>query len=184
MIWIRKRKEKEIEDYVLSLCIHHQFSYPEDSLLELAKRMGIEVRKTHFDDFNICGMLFLPEFSDDEEEKMESVKIFLRSDDCPERRTFFLAHELGHFCLHKNQKTAYRLDRNECKAEESEANCFAYNLLMPRKKFQEARRFLRDDIGSLASYFSVSRSAIWHRVNGFSSGIPGGECPRCMPSKA
>jgi Zn-dependent peptidase ImmA (M78 family) len=174
MVWIKKEKEEEIENCVEDLCIQHQFSYPEDSLLELAKRMGIEVRKTHFDDSNICGMLFLPEFSDNEEEKGESVKIFLRSDDCPERRTFSLAHELGHFCRHKNQKIAYRIDYNGLNDEESEANCFAANLLMRRKKFQEARRIFGDDVGSLSSYFSVSRSAILNRINWLDRGNTNG----------
>lgn len=94
-------------------------------------------------------------------------RIFIESDMNPERKKFALAHELGHHLLHKGEK--FRLDNFDGstilddKEQESEANYFAANLLMPAsamlRKISEGTT-----VGELAVYFGVSAAAVRNRI--------------------
>lgn len=90
--------------------------------------------------------------------------------DSPLRQKFTLAHELGHYILHKSEITSKHEDYillrdNEYTAMEREANEFAAELLMPRDKFRncvESRE--ATTIKDLAQKFEVSANAVRYRA--------------------
>lgn len=85
------------------------------------------------------------------------------------RRRFTIAHELGHYCLHKDflDSTGMILERSNrsfiIRDKEIEADEFAAELLMPKvhfiKKYDELK-----NISSLSNYFLVSKLAIETRI--------------------
>lgn len=93
-----------------------------------------------------------------------------------ERRTFTIAHELGHLFLHMGyminselwnrppHETYYRFGDS---LKEYQANEFAAALLMPKKKYKEIMdQFTEGNIvetGKIADYFKVSVSAASNR---------------------
>lgn len=100
-------------------------------------------------------------------------KILINSQEIDYRRRFTLAHELGHFVLHKDIKEdiLYRSDNfidsdgldQESKDREVEANCFAAALLMPRKTV-ELLVSLKFKTSEMAKLFDVSTSAMQYRL--------------------
>jgi Zn-dependent peptidase ImmA (M78 family) len=88
-----------------------------------------------------------------------SFKIFLPDYVSVERNRFTIAHELGHYVLHreagKRQKAA-RLINKENKREEWEANWFAAGFLMPKTMFLEKFEEFEGRPVALARHFRVS----------------------------
>ena len=94
----------------------------------------------------------------------------------PKNRQYFtIAHELGHYFLHKDilrekslvvdgDTILYRLDNGLSNIQESEANYFAASLLMPEDKVRDAWEFFNGDIAKCAKLFNVSLSAMSIRV--------------------
>lgn len=103
--------------------------------------------------------------------------IYINPTETPERQRFTIAHELGHFLMHKDvlshegdefvdslKQAVISLNRsNDVKESterkrEIEANQFAAALLMPEKEFKKI--FLEsNDLEKIASLFRVSQSA-------------------------
>lgn len=98
--------------------------------------------------------------------------IYVNVDNSIARRTYTVAHELGHYFL-KHKPDEYGLYRrnnsyNGIKEQkEKEADYFAANLLMPesmiRKELKEYP-FLKSSIQLLANMFGVSPSAMAYRL--------------------
>lgn len=101
------------------------------------------------------------------------------------RRRFTLAHELGHFLLHRellgdgvDDNKAFRSDleignfknANIKKSHEVEANRFAAQLLMPKKILIENTKTC-SSIEELASKFGVSTHAMAIRLSGLGFGL-------------
>ncbi len=96
------------------------------------------------------------------------------------RKRFTMAHELGHFVLHKNKLDSLRsiFDSNQYQAdgiteeEETEANDFAAEILMPEDKvreiFAETMRSQNNNedrtIEEMSKIFQVSKMAIKLRL--------------------
>ena len=101
------------------------------------------------------------------------------------RQRFTIAHELGHYILHKgvkkdglfvdNVKVMFRRQNSTVRElkQEKEANAFAASILMPRalvekesEKLYRNGKFLTDDeiVKSLASTFKVSTIAMTYRL--------------------
>lgn len=82
----------------------------------------------------------------------------------PARKNFTIAHELGHYCLHRNQKNKFEdhtFFRNKnSSTEESQANIFAAELLMPEEEFLNVINRGVDTITELSEEFSVSTLAV------------------------
>jgi Zn-dependent peptidase ImmA (M78 family) len=84
------------------------------------------------------------------------------------RRRYTLAHELGHYILHKEKNvdivdtTFFR--NNETDSTEYMANEFAAKLLMPEDKVRESVNRGIKNIGELAEKFEVSASAMKYRI--------------------
>lgn len=88
----------------------------------------------------------------------------------PTKKRFILAHELGHFELHRNKQKGFN-DTDETlnhwyhhsySTEEIEANEFAAEYLMPSDIFRhecEGKSFNHEVIGYLANRFQVSKTA-------------------------
>ena len=90
---------------------------------------------------------------------------------CPERERFTIAHEMGHFLLHRERQRQFQCDKSGATSGqddgrniEREANAFASQLLMPR---DDLDRFLGDQrkinlrlLSDIAGKFKVSFEAV------------------------
>ena len=118
-------------------------------------------------------------YATDQDEMLEEAKlipqektILVKNDNAPiTRKLFSIAHEIGHFVLHKHDKERYRmninnlnkLDDDEMK-DEQEANAFAAELLMP---YNETKEMLLKgyDIQDIMNYFNVSYAFAVYRTS-------------------
>lgn len=97
--------------------------------------------------------------------------ILVNINDSPRRQIFTIAHELGHWLLHKeillsNPETGILFRRplgNEKDPIEQEANCFAANLLVPEFMLTKYLGYTRDET-KLAEIFNVSQQVIGYRM--------------------
>lgn len=91
--------------------------------------------------------------------------------DCPERSRFTIAHELGHFVLHRAQQLRFECDKSGMTSGqfagrniEREANEFASNLLMPldvlRQRLGDQRKVTLNLLSDIARTFQVSFEAL------------------------
>lgn len=86
----------------------------------------------------------------------------------PNRQRFTIAHELGHYFLHRDHGdfVDQALFRKELQSDrrEFEANSFASRLLMPASDFQDASRRFNADLDLVAKQFGVSAAAAKFRA--------------------
>lgn len=87
----------------------------------------------------------------------------------PKRQRFTLAHELGHFCLHKGKndvvfedEVLYRIENSS--SIEYAANEFASRLLIPQDRLEEKINEGVTDLKELSDFFDVSQDAMRYRV--------------------
>ncbi len=100
--------------------------------------------------------------------------IFVNPKARAERKRFTVAHELGHFVLHRAMQVTFNCDKESVyagidtlKAIEREADDFASNLLMPGNMLRDRIDGKRIDIhllGDLAKEFDVSLEAMCIRL--------------------
>ena len=101
--------------------------------------------------------------------KDNKICVELNKREHPYRMRFTLAHELGHYLLHKKEldKEGQILERSSYtlndKKMESQANQFAARLLMPSYKIKELFRN-HNMIPELSDYFQVSEIALGFRL--------------------
>jgi len=143
------------------------------NVLEIPKHLGIEFKKA-FLPTGISGML----------ERSESgFRITTNALDPYTRQRFTLAHELGHFMLHRHligvgegvdDDRAYRSTETGKyhnteigPEEETQANRFAANLLMPIELVEFHRKKLNAGVSKMAKLFQVSKNSMFIRM-----GIP------------
>ncbi|SFR39397.1 protein of unknown function [Marinobacter gudaonensis] len=92
----------------------------------------------------------------------------------PKRQRFTLAHELGHYVLHRWQCQKFEdtklFRNNETNPMEAEANRYAADLLMPEPEFRNYINTVSKNINDIADYFDVSAYAVRVRAKnlGFS----------------
>ena len=91
--------------------------------------------------------------------------IYVNQFDHPTRQCFTVAHELGHYFLHRNVNSdiLYREKSNSDSDIEKEANEFAAELLMPESAIR-AYWPIADSIQNLANIFGVSYLAMKTRL--------------------
>jgi Zn-dependent peptidase ImmA (M78 family) len=110
------------------------------------------------------------------EENSSVYEIVVNRNDGPKRKRFTIAHELGHFFMHKHLisrslQPAYRAEIGTMKKNdlikdfhEIEANRFAASILLPeqivRQKYAEGMR-----VNEIADYFEVSYMAAGFRLD-------------------
>jgi Zn-dependent peptidase ImmA (M78 family) len=97
--------------------------------------------------------------------------IYVNADDAPNRQTFTVAHELGHYILdHKanEYEVLLRLPSVKTTPVEKEANCFAAAILVPREMLKSAMKeysLSNKEIDLLATMFGVSSKTMEFRLN-------------------
>lgn len=138
-------------------------SAPPVDVYEIARNEGLEIEVKDFgDEFNDISGYIKPEIR----------KIFVNERDPENRRKFTVAHELGHWILHRDKLESepekyavlYRipLGRPQEDPVEQEANCFAANLLVPDEMLAARREGKSNE--ELAVEFKVSRDVIGYRL--------------------
>lgn len=152
-------------------------------LRELMAREGLATYPVDVDAVaKLLGLTVLLEPMDDElsgflELRGDSWVAGINAYHHPVRRRFTLAHEVGHFVLHRDAQTDFR-DRtfarrtNDPSKMERQADDFAADLLMPAASVIEAiGRGLRN-LNDLAQAFNVSSLAMRYRLQslGYSTG--------------
>lgn len=137
------------------------YSVPPIPVLEIAESVGVDVLfadlGVHRD--KVAG------FCD-----FENARLYVNERDPMNRQTFTMAHELGHWVLHREFFLRHpdrypvlpRFQRvTESDVFEKEANVFAANLLVPSRLLNPVRR---NNVAMLAHVFMVSRTMMEHRL--------------------
>lgn len=155
------KSKKEAEDM---LAKHNIERLPIDPRM-IAKKEGLDVI---FFDPQSADMKRISGFLDVEEKK-----IFVNSQNSVNRQTFTIAHELGHWLMHRDiikkdpgRYLVFRVDQMGMPSldpMESEANAFAANLLVPMPTL--LRLSEKYSIKELSEIFLVSVSVISNRLN-------------------
>ena len=136
------------------------YDAPPVSPLDIAASLGLTIAPVSMPDEykDVAGFLDQPKKT-----------IFINSDETFARQMFTIAHELGHFILHKdiideNPEQYNILFRNspfkDDRPMEQEANCFAANLLVPQEMLRKYKRYPNT---LLATLFQVSPEVIGYR---------------------
>jgi Zn-dependent peptidase ImmA (M78 family) len=156
-------RQKEI-DAVITRSI--PLRYPDYDLYQICETLGIRFFDADLDGLqreDVSGVI--------SETEAGEVYVFLNQKMTPSRKTFTLAHELGHYFLghvdknHKFRVDKYYYDSSQEAHQESEANYFAASLLMPEREFKRMMDLFGEyNYEDLARYFGVSVSAVKNRV--------------------
>lgn len=134
----------------------------------IARAEGLKIHKGKLEE-GVSGILVV--------DKGNSV-IFVNESEIPTRQRFTIAHEIGHFLLHKPEgvhvdksfSVAFRNLRSSSgeESQEIEANQFAAELLMPstiiEKKYTKGVSISDKDVETLADFFQVSQQAMTIRL--------------------
>lgn len=165
MALLNREDLQKIDTIIENLRMQTGLSFPEDNLVELAKSLGVEVYESKFNKYeNVDGFLEYPK------KETDRPKIFLNKDRSSQRKKFTLAHELGHYVLHKKSERKYRVDpfnytdNDEATKEETEANYFAAALLVPEDKLKSVLALTNGNIEATSEYFGVSKPVIENRI--------------------
>lgn len=130
-------------------------------VFDIAERFQIQIKIVNMPDNMQAVAGFLSQ---------DGKAIYVNADDAPNRQTFTVAHELGHFFLdHKPEERGvlFRITTLNNTPIESEANCFAANLLVPEEKIRKVisdYHLKASDAGLIAKIFGVSEEVILHRL--------------------
>lgn len=164
----------EIIEKASALCEEYDINtYPVD-IVNLCNKNGITVFEeylpTHVSGFIIIQSQILKKYNTN---KLIVVNLL----DAPSRRRFTIAHELGHYVLHRQHDVemyAHR-DAGQNNSIEREANIFASNVLMPKYLVQKELDNISFDywessydaflIYKISNAFAVSEAAARVRLN-------------------
>ncbi len=156
---------KRAEQAALQILEEYRISAPPIDPEEIAEKMGVNVTYAKFGEpyrNEVSGFI---SFSDN-----GSAEIVINSDISVNRKIFTIAHELGHYVLHREwaKSDNYVLPRvndyNEGKPdEEREADAFAANLLVPEGLLRKYADISTAD--DLSEIFLVSNQVIENRLN-------------------
>jgi len=131
---------------------------------QIAKHFGIEIKKGPSNDFS--GLLL---------HKADKAYIAVNSNEAKVRQRFTIAHEIGHFILHKNSSVFVEYRDNQKgiirTPKELEANAFAAALLMPSASLEKDMAvivkkgmFEESDLKTLCEKYAVSEDAMKIRL--------------------
>jgi Zn-dependent peptidase ImmA (M78 family) len=86
----------------------------------------------------------------------------------PNRQRFTIAHELGHLFLHGDVRDEFAdkifFRNNQLDKDETEANIYAAQLLMPKKLFSAYISDTSSKVEDIANHFQVSSLAVRYRA--------------------
>lgn len=136
-------------------------------LAAMADELGLEVFRSPLKP-NVSGLI------EPSESARSGFRIRINRHEMAERQRFTLAHEIGHFMLHRDKIGGGIVDNvmyrsNLSSRYEVEANKFAADLIMPvhhvHNKLNEIGGVISDEtIVSLANHFRVSQAAMRIRL--------------------
>lgn len=165
---LRKDRAKEIEQLVLGLSENFGEEDTADLLIAIAKCNGIELKQSDLREMS--GVLTKRE---------GKWAIIVNKNDSRTRQLFTIAHELGHYFLHKDDQEEFvdggffgRVETTKFRLNELEANEFAGCLIMPRVKIESeigrpnkpSKTLGYEKIYLLADKFGVSTTAMSTRL--------------------
>jgi len=122
------------------------------------EKYALTLKKGPFSDPNISGAF-----------SREANTIFVSDNESTERQSFTVAHEIGHYKLHQSRTTdiLYRKQiwqfNSTLEKDETQANWFAANLLMPKEAVERMWK-ITQDITKLSTIFGVSKTAMSFRL--------------------
>lgn len=130
---------------------------------EIVEREGVDVVFARFNTLHrdVAG------FTD-----FRGAKIYVNMEDGLNRQTFTIAHEFGHWVLHRTLFDANPRQYNillrrprgpNTDPLEKEANAFAAELLVPMNLLHEVKDYL--SLSDMANLFAVSEEVIQHRLS-------------------
>jgi len=141
-------------------------TFPLD-LLGVADKFDIRIERIALED-DLSGILY-------KEKESNSWVMQINEDHHPNRQRYTIAHELGHFCLHRHLKQRFEdkifFRGVEANKPEWQANDFASAILMPEDRFREMVRSGASKVEVLAKEFKVSTLAL--RIRAKNLGISG-----------
>jgi Zn-dependent peptidase ImmA (M78 family) len=156
-----------------ALLDRHGVSEPPTPVTDLAAAEGIVIVREPFQDDGVSGVLL---------RESDRTMIIVNAANAPVRQRFTIAHEIGHFALHRGSiyvdgraRVNFRdgLSTMATNQEEIAANAFAAALLMPagwvRSAFENVVRNMsintEEELAEvLAARFGVSRQAMHFRL--------------------
>jgi hypothetical protein len=155
------RKEDSVID-------RFQHSAPVD-VTGMAEALGLNVWEDEDLPEGVSGKLF----RDRENGGAEGFSIVVRASDAFVRRRFTVAHEIGHFVLHRDRIGSSLTDdamyrSNLSTWEEVEANQFAAKVLMPTPLLSDCIGLHGKDARVLAGLLQVSEAAMQIRLDSLS----------------
>lgn len=163
-------KQRHIDGVIELLQERTGLRYPDSSLFSIAEALDLEIyTKTFTQTDNSTEINGVIEYTGSTNPK---AKIFINSAHAKNRKSFTIAHEMGHFLLHPSEEK-YRVDIVDYSkpesVDETEANYFAASLLMPKGEFVKLVKLAAPDT-EIAKYFGVSEVAVkkrkqWLRQN-------------------
>lgn len=171
--------DENIKNAIESISEHIDNKFPRN-IISICENMKIRVNETNEFPENISGLIY-------KNKENDSYCILINSNQSAGRKSFTIAHELGHYLLHRDRidedseivsgakgidiESRYiaRQDitvdsSQEYRKLESEANKFAAEILMPKSKFLD-KCFSLNSIDDVAEYFGVSISAATIRAD-------------------
>ncbi|HDL02245.1 MAG TPA: ImmA/IrrE family metallo-endopeptidase [Candidatus Pacearchaeota archaeon] len=167
MAFLNDGQIMRIDKIIDRLNIQNDLNFPETSIIEAAKSLGISLKIAKFKEDDIAGVL-------DYGEENKNPIIFVSELDSEKKRNFTIAHEIGHLLLHPNNGVRLKVDRHNFQnlttkdITEEEADYFAAALLTPAHKVKEirfkSRMYEWDLINFCSDYFNVSKSVIANRL--------------------
>ncbi|MDQ3098978.1 MAG: ImmA/IrrE family metallo-endopeptidase [bacterium] len=146
------------ENYVLS---------PPVLVEDLARNFGFSIEEVSFPkNEDVSGII-----------KPEQRLIYINKNDPRTRKNFTIAHEIGHWLLHQDilvdgsgkYNVLFRRPLGQLNTDpiESEANCFAANLLVPKEFLNQYSYLIKRNLAPidvLADLFAVSIDVIGYRL--------------------
>lgn len=109
---------------------------------------------------------------------MDNSNIYVEKTDSPQRKVFTVAHELGHYLMHKEELKSYPekyavlyrrpLGAPNHDSVEQDANSFAATLLVPQKmldRYKKSENPEDENLYLLSKLFGVSRELIGWRIS-------------------
>lgn len=135
----------------------------------VAEKFNIEVEYVPMSpDDDLSGVLF-------KDEDKDTWAILVNEKHHPNRQRYTIAHELGHFCLHRHLHKRFEdqifFRGEESNKEEWQTNDFASSILIPEDEFRKFIRSGKRSIEELAKKFKVSTLAL--RIRAKNLGMSG-----------
>lgn len=161
---------KEKANEVLEKYVH--ISEPLDRMLKIAEDHHITVLQN--DLYEMSGAL---------RKEGDKWVMYVNKNDSKQRQLFTIAHELGHFFVHREMCDEFvdgqlvsRSEQEKYAIQELEANEFAGNLVMPEQSIREQldqQQLTEQRVMELASHFQVSSIAMATRLRNLDYDVPG-----------